>query len=137
MDNPADTLEKEWVSCGAFDAGMSFKTWLAFELSETRKAMEWRPIETAPKNESVLVVSDYGNIWMAEYKYIGPRAGSRWESVGLGAIRFHPTHWMPLPLPPCRPTPHAGDGDTPIGTSGHSLSGTSQAEPGFNNTPRA
>lgn len=61
---------------------------------------EWQPIETAPKDgTSVLVVGAYGYVLMARWKEM-TRVPSRWESYGLGAIRFEPTHWMPLPEPP-------------------------------------
>ena len=60
----------------------------------------WQPIETAPKDQSVLVVSDGGNMWMATFRYVGPRVGERWESSGFGRLPFQPTHWMPLPKPP-------------------------------------
>lgn len=60
----------------------------------------WQPIETAPKDTSVLVVGEYGYVWVAKYEYVGPRAGTRWETFGLGRLPFEPTHWMPLPKPP-------------------------------------
>ena len=50
---------------------------------------EWKPIETAPDDELVLLgwwvnVPDVGKWWEVEVEY--PRKG--------------PTHWMPLPTPP-------------------------------------
>lgn len=63
-------------------------------------AAQWQPIETAPKDKTVLVVSSYGHVWSAVFQYVGPRAGERWESIGLGRLPFHPTHWMSLPKAP-------------------------------------
>ena len=62
--------------------------------------MEWQPIETAPKNVSCLVVGESGFVWMASFKNVGPRIGERWQSIGLGALPFSPTHWMPIPEAP-------------------------------------
>ena len=60
----------------------------------------WQPIETAPKEVSCLVVGESGNVWVAKYTYAGPRAGERWNALGLGRLPFSPTHWMPLPAAP-------------------------------------
>ena len=62
---------------------------------------EWMPIESAPKDGTpVLLASAAGAIWWARWKRIGPRAGERWESFGLGAVPFHPTHWFQVSEPP-------------------------------------
>ena len=69
---------------------------------------EWRPIETAPLDGTpALIVGNSGNVWWARWYHVGPRAGWRWESFGLGAVPFAPTHWFPVPPPP---TPAAGGG---------------------------
>jgi hypothetical protein len=76
------------------------------ERSET--AGEWRPIETAPFNRSILIFiphsQHYGpGVWKAIYVDMG--SGKRWTSTGLHVGRdlgvgYEPTHWMPLPEPP-------------------------------------
>lgn len=64
--------------------------------------MTWRPIATAPKDYTrVLLWSSYGiriGLW---------NGGSGWLSLNYG----RPTHWMPLPEPPTSgtelaPEPH-------------------------------
>ncbi len=64
--------------------------------------MEWRPIETAPKDKST---------W-----FLAAKAGCRWaivvRAMPLGGFQdwrgelieglFAPTHWMPLPEPPTK-----------------------------------
>lgn len=68
--------------------------------------MEWRPIESAPKDGSdVLVVNDRG-IFVAQWNEDGPdncldefwhvRDGKYWHDLR----GMKPTHWMPLPDPP-------------------------------------
>lgn len=77
---------------------------------------EWRPIETAPKDgTAVLVFSPYEdrtdptNVVVAKYKEAfskTPNVGGWWEycekliSDVQGEVEPPPTHWMPLPEPP-------------------------------------
>jgi len=66
---------------------------------------EWQPIETAPKDDDVLVLIRYSNgysIDIANWQEYYPK-GFYWASArcvdGLH-IRGNVTHWMPLPEPP-------------------------------------
>ena len=61
---------------------------------------EWQPIDTAPKDQTCLVSTPGGAVWWATFRLRGTRTGWRWEAPGLGALRWQPTHWMPLPEPP-------------------------------------
>lgn len=84
---------------------------LLHTIAELRKevAREWRPIETAPKDGTeVLLLAADGlqvtghndlNLWAAIY----PR-DQWWYSTPECAVPFDmpPTHWMPLPNPPPR-----------------------------------
>lgn len=75
--------------------------------------MEWQPIETAPKDKTIVVFDPNQQTtrvveWMTAMEdgegawiYAAKRA---WEEPMKGeAIAFYvssPTHWMPLPEPP-------------------------------------
>lgn len=68
----------------------------------------WRPIKTAPENQSVLVFipnwEHYGHgVYRAILVNMG--TGRRWHSTAWACGRdlgpdVQPTHWMPLPSPP-------------------------------------
>ena len=58
----------------------------------------WQPIETAPKND-VIIVTDGGYYIMAFWQSGEWIAGFVSDTVSL-TIKLHPTHWMPLPEPP-------------------------------------
>jgi hypothetical protein len=58
---------------------------------------EWQPIETAPKDE-VILVYDGDDIYMAEWDDSFNSRG--WRLYIDGARLYRTTHWMPLPEPP-------------------------------------
>ena len=69
---------------------------------------KWQPIETAPKDGTVLL-SDGGTVgegfWHDGSKCRGHRGGEGWfwetdRCELLIASNAHATHWMPLPSPP-------------------------------------
>jgi hypothetical protein len=68
----------------------------------------WQPIETAPKNTTVLVWAvDMG--WAASGPVVAWDRGKGWHSQP-GCYTLRPTHWQPLPDPPAlssaqEPTP--------------------------------
>jgi hypothetical protein len=65
--------------------------------------MNWQPIETAPKNERIILCLD-GRDWSIgswdKHAFDGPA----WVDDSLDPVPFLllPTHWMPLPLLPGR-----------------------------------
>ena len=67
--------------------------------------MNWQPIETAPKGNSVLlcVVGTVIPIYCGKQRYgnLGEPQGDeyRWRCDSSGRFA-NPTHWMPLPEPP-------------------------------------
>ncbi|GBQ36102.1 DUF551 domain-containing protein [Acetobacter fabarum] len=68
-------------------------------------AAAWRPIETAPKDGSLILVT---------VKHIGCDVVSFWgtgwrETTNGLMLRDEPTHWQPLPTPP-NATPQAAPG---------------------------
>lgn len=72
-----------------------------------RSGSQWRPIETAPKDGTPILVSD-GNTQAAVYW---------WPAVWMGTTHCgmkNPTHWMPLPSAPCTAAAlGAPEGDAP------------------------
>ena len=75
----------------------------------TESDMEWRPIETAPKGELILV-ADGSTLAPATFCFDlwyfwegGLQLDDNLEQSGImnNWIKgFGPTHWMPLPAPP-------------------------------------
>lgn len=59
------------------------------------KPSRWQPIETAPKDEPVLVVEDQ---WITVAWWFENKHMSGWDQGDT--IVDNPTHWMPLPEPP-------------------------------------
>ncbi len=64
---------------------------------------EWQPIETAPKDGSVILL--WGRYWSDSQGWFpAPLQGQwnrdRWEAVWRYSFGVRPTHWMPLPEPP-------------------------------------
>ena len=91
--------------------------------------MKWIPIESAPRDGRTLLVAwetnhGWGQAvvwWKPEFEWVqgfskepskeGEYPGSyrgAWVDGGLDGseceIEYHPSHWMPLPNPPKRPT---------------------------------
>ncbi len=72
--------------------------------------MEWQPIETAPKDGTVIILCESGyrdsiraSFWRQDgdgfpWKFLDPDS----ETFLNGWLGDHrgPTHWMPLPEPP-------------------------------------
>jgi hypothetical protein len=61
--------------------------------------MEWQPIETAPKDGTLILGVKFdtdGQPWLAAFEWIiaGIWDAYQWE------VDWEPTHWMPLPAPP-------------------------------------
>lgn len=58
----------------------------------------WQPIETAPKDEGLLIVALIrdGKVWRVSEATFN---GLGWYDVGGKACHWR-THWMPLPAPP-------------------------------------
>jgi len=83
--------EGQWVSWSEYDK-------LKAEVERLRKAGEWQPIETAPKDMTRVLgyVEEY-IVVMWWFTYSNGR--SCWETVD-GESEVDPTHWMPLPKPP-------------------------------------
>ena len=67
---------------------------------------KWQPIESAPKDELILIWPTYSDgrprsaKWRAMKRGFMVENGGRWEHGYGAAIPMKPTHWMPLPQPP-------------------------------------
>ncbi len=58
--------------------------------------MNWQPIETAPKDDSVILVYDGAGMHVA---WIGWTENEK-PVYFDDNVAIRPTHWMPLPEPP-------------------------------------
>lgn len=77
--------------------------------------MEWQPIETAAKDGSVILLANYGGVWVGYFCAVyqsGFRPANPWHSIMLNhdhiAVQHNshqPTHWMSLPEQPKEVTP--------------------------------
>lgn len=63
--------------------------------------MEWQPIETAPRDD-VIVLTDGGQLWQGFWaKGYGWITGFDAGQIHV-RISLYPTHWMPLPESPLK-----------------------------------
>jgi hypothetical protein len=60
-------------------------------------AMQWQPIETAPKGGWILGFGDGPSTLLCAY--LMEWDGEGWAEIYSDAL-MAPTHWMPLPPPP-------------------------------------
>lgn len=74
-----------------------FRRALSLSESAPQKDREWQPIETAPKNQRVLIGGGgCPRVHENELRCFRT-AGCGWAGLGT---EEQPTHWMPLPKPP-------------------------------------
>ena len=75
------------------------------KIKELEAQLEWQPIETAPKDGTVILCNERGWVYTAfwgmktpdEYYYNQRSKTPQWLSHNFPQ---EPTHWMPLPNPP-------------------------------------
>lgn len=79
---------------------------LTAENEKLRAALQWQPIETAPKDGTPILAREKG-AGPAVYMMCAMWSGSELEGWRIPGARgwtnarwFHPTHWMHLPPPP-------------------------------------
>jgi hypothetical protein len=85
--------------------------WLAWQAA-TRAAQQWRPIETAPKDGTYIMLANHHGVWIGHYAPVADSGyvfDQPWRSVMLNHWHIKkksseqyapPTHWMPLPAAP-------------------------------------
>ena len=74
----------------------------------TAQAEGWRPIETAPKDGTAILLGSRGGSWIGKWLPVyvsGYQPENPWSSLMLnhdhmGEKWCKPTHWMPLPEAP-------------------------------------
>ena len=64
--------------------------------------MNWQPIETAPKDGTLVLLSGFGlPVWQGYWVgQVGRHAINGWTRFNSVDMEWKPTHWMPLPEPP-------------------------------------
>lgn len=64
--------------------------------------MEWKPIETAPKDGSPVWVKgyNYGNKSKGEHRHFAWWDGENWIEAASESELSYIVEWMPLPAPP-------------------------------------
>ena len=70
---------------------------MSFDLAQAYldllERVEWRPIETAPKDGTHI------QLYRPEIQFVGYWSDAGWCMQGCKMIDPAPTHWMPLPQP--------------------------------------
>lgn len=67
------------------------------ELEEAREREEWRPIDTAPRDGTQVLLTGVGlDRWISTGRWVN---GHWYDDDGPGWLA-NVTHWMPLPAPP-------------------------------------
>jgi hypothetical protein len=114
----AEQLVAAWVAKqdpffvgGLYDAEIQpLRSAIAVALSTTAAQAEarWRPIETAPKDETIILVGNFRNAWSFFQHVVywndtdlgTPEHPWRITDTDQGIHKDYPTHWQPLPAPP-------------------------------------
>jgi hypothetical protein len=84
---------------------------------------EWQPIETAPKDRTILLWVPYDAWQVCAWDELH----KEWVSTGGLSFDAVPTHWMPLPEPPAATQPLRTEG-SPSATNAANTPLTPQQE---------
>ena len=98
-----DALEK--FVCG--ESGGLPATELIFQLREELAKPEWLPIESAPKDEVILLSLPVAGRLLADdrrvYEGRWHSSQDKWTSLNGFILLDGATHWQPMPLPESQP----------------------------------
>ena len=62
--------------------------------------MKWQPIETAPRDGTVILAAHSGAVFDAWWDGVSAWVDGTTSDITDDFVEFYPTHWMPLPEPP-------------------------------------
>lgn len=110
--------DEEILAVGAFgpsplkrlEHGRAIEQAVLRVLATREGRQQWRPIETAPDDQEVLLGwTEWDGAWKAE---VG-MASWGWRTDRVSNVSRHgrATHWMPLPAPPADAQRTKGDGN--------------------------
>jgi hypothetical protein len=84
--------------------------------SPSSQLVGWRPIETAPKDGTPVLVGHEQAVFSAWWEKDGTQTNTNhpgWVDGTTNSYEeyttYEPTHWMPLPAPPATATPEGGE----------------------------
>lgn len=92
INNGCDFIQSDWL----------LKLVKQQRQAAVAEAMAWRPIETAPKDDTELLLGQFDG---TRFVCDGVADWSYWQHYEPA-----PTHWQPLPQPPQESQPGAGEG---------------------------
>lgn len=104
IDEVKDTYLSQFDGVGYIDSPsalelLDYAKRLRQRVAELGAANRWLPIETAPKNDSVLLYDSGTNTWIVGMWLDGDWV-CVWDHEYLENYEVNPTHWQPLPQPP-------------------------------------
>ena len=74
-----------------------------------RPVLHWKPIESAPKDDAILVCEGHEKSLPVIAVWVDTRRGGQWHMFGT-ELETKPEYWMPIPNPPAqRPAQEGGD----------------------------
>ena len=74
-----------------------------------RPVLHWKPIESAPRDDAILVCEGHEKSLPVIAVWVDTRLGGQWHMFGT-ELETKPEYWMPIPNPPAqRPAQEGSD----------------------------